>query len=229
MDCVDGAKSSRPTGLRSSAMVEDGAVAREVTEIVLSTQDLRHVTAFAAGCAEMALAIFEVDQPDDARPRDAIAAAWEFARGGRRGKLLRDTAWAALKAAKGAQTAAASEAARAAMSAAGAAYLHPLAKATQVKHIVGAGAYAARAAELVAGDDRTVGAQHVEQAARRGTPVVIDVLKRFPAAPDGGGRVGGLMRMLDAHLRALGPLPPGRALGGHAGRDVRPNTQRRAT
>jgi hypothetical protein len=87
------------------------------------------------------------------------------------------------------------------MSAAGAAYLHPLAKATQVKHIVGAGAYAASAAELVAGDDPTVGAQHVEQAARRATPVLVEVLKRFPAAPGGGGRVGELMRMLDADLR----------------------------
>jgi len=176
-------------------------VASETSEIVLSTQDLREVTAFAAGCAEVVLEVFEADQPADSRPREAIDAAWEFARGGRRGKLLRDTAWAALEAATGAETAAASEAARAAMSAAGAAYLHPLAKATQVKHIVGAGAYAARAAELVAGDDRTVGARHVEQAANRATPVVVDVLKRFPAAPRGGGRVGELIRMLDADLR----------------------------
>lgn len=170
-------------------------------EIVLSTQDLREVTAFAAGCAEAVLGIFEADQPDDSRPRDAIGAAWEFARGGARGKLLRDTAFAALKAAKDVDTEAAGEAARAAMSAAGAAYLHPLAKATQVKHILGAGAYAARAAELIAGDDRTVGADHVEQALHRATPVVVAVLKRFPAAPGGGGRVGELIRLLDAELR----------------------------
>jgi hypothetical protein len=172
-----------------------------VSEIALSTQDLREVTAFAAGCAELALEIFEAAQRDDSRPRDAINAAWEFARGGKRGKVLRDTAWAALNAAKGAQTAAACEAARAAMSAAGAAYLHPLAKATQVKHILGAGAYAARAAELLAGDDPAVGADHVERAAQRATPGVVDVLKRFPVAPTGGGRVGELIRMLDAKLR----------------------------
>ncbi|RXS83370.1 exonuclease SbcC [Streptomyces sp. TM32] len=170
-------------------------------EIVLSKQDLREVTAFAAACAEVVLAVFEADQPDDSRPRDAIGAAWEFARGGERGKSLRDTAWAALKAAKSPETAAAREAALAAMSAAGAAYLHPLAKATQVKHILGAGAYAARAAELVAGDDRNVGAEHLERAAHRATPVVIDVLARFPAAPAGGGRVGELIRILDAGLR----------------------------
>ncbi|MET8685333.1 putative immunity protein [Streptomyces sp. NPDC004732] len=182
----------------------EAAAAAETTatsEIVLSKQDLREVTAFAAACAEEVLAVFEAGQPDDTRPRDAIGAAWEFARGGERGKALRDTAWAALKAAKGADTEAAREAARAAMAAAGAAYLHPLAKATQVKHILGAGAHAARAAELVAGDDRTVGAERVERAARHVTPAVVDVLGRFPAAPGGGGRVGELIRLLDAALR----------------------------
>jgi hypothetical protein len=172
-----------------------------VAETPLSTQELRAVTAFAAGCAEAVLELFEADRPDDSRPRDAIGTAWEFARGGERGKSLRDTAWAALQAAKGASTAAAREAAWAATSAAGAAYLHPLAKATQVKHILGAGVHAARAAELVAGGDRTGGAAHVEQAVHRATPVVVDVLKRFPAAPGGGGRVGELIRMLDARLR----------------------------
>ncbi|HEY3187058.1 MAG TPA: hypothetical protein VGJ70_06270 [Solirubrobacteraceae bacterium] len=176
-------------------------MAGEASEIVLSKQDRRELTAFAAACAEAVLGIFEADQPNDSRPRDAIGAAWAFARGGERGKSLRDTAWAALEAAGDADTAAAREAALAAMSAAGAAYVHPLARATQVKHILGAGAHAARAAELVAGDDRTVGAAHVEQSVHRATPVVVDVLKRFPAAPGGGGRVGELIRTLDAHLR----------------------------
>ncbi|MEW2299027.1 putative immunity protein [Streptomyces sp. NPDC006655] len=175
----------------------------DVREIALSKRDLREVAAFAAVCAEAVLGIFEADQPDDSRPRDAVGAAWEFARGGERGKTLRDTAWAALKAAKSAHTAAAREAAWAAMSAAGAAYLHPLAKATQVKHILGAAAHAARAVELVADDDRTAGVGHLEQAVSRATPLVVDVLKRFPAAPSGGGRVGELVRVLDADLRSL--------------------------
>lgn len=151
------------------------------TEVVLSKQDLRAVTAFAAACAETVLGIFEADRPDDPRPRDAIGAAW-------------------VKAAKDAHTAPAREAARAAMAAAGAAYLHPLAKATQVKHILGAGAHAARAAELVADGDAT---DHIGRTVRRATPVVVDVLRRFPAAPDGGGRVGELIRVLDADLRSL--------------------------
>ncbi|MER6102192.1 putative immunity protein [Streptomyces sp. NPDC001832] len=184
-------------------MGDDGIVVGEASEIALSKQDLREIAAFAAACAEVVLEVFEADQPGDSRPRDAIGAAWEFARGGERGKSLRDTAWAALKAAKSADTAAACEAARAAMAAAGAAYLHPLAKATQVKHILGAGAHAARAAELVAGHNPSIGAEHVERAVHRATPIVVEVLKRFPVAPGGGGRVGELIRMLDADLRSL--------------------------
>lgn len=176
----------------------------ETSEIVLSMRDLREVTRYAAECAQDVLEIFERAHPADSRPRDAIAAARTFARGGKRGKALRDTAWAALKAARDADTAdtAAGDAARAAMSAASAAYLHPLADAHQVKHILGAAAHAARAAELHAGDDRAAGAAHIERARRRSTPAVIDVLKRYPAAPPGGGRVGELLRALDDALRS---------------------------
>jgi hypothetical protein len=178
-----------------------GAVADETSGIVLSVEDLRAVTGYAAESAQDVLEIFERAHPGDIRPRDAIDAAWTFARGGRRGKALRDTAWAALRAARDAGTGAAADAARAAMAAAGAAYLHPLADAHQVKHILGAAAHAARAAELVAGDDPEVGAASLERSRRRATPHVVEVLGRYPAAPPGGGRVGELIRGLDEALR----------------------------
>jgi hypothetical protein len=165
------------------------------------------VTRYAAESAQGVLEIFERVHPADSRPRAAIDAAWTFARGGKRGKTLRDTAWAALKAARDADTAdtaAAGDAARAAMCAASAAYLHPLADAHQVKHILGAAAHAARAAELLSGNDRAAGAEHIEHAGERATPAVLDVLSRYPAAPPGGGRVGELLRDLDAALR--GPI-----------------------
>jgi hypothetical protein len=167
-------------------------MATEVSEFILSIEDLREVTAFAEACAREALEIFEAERPDDTRPRYAVTTAREFARGGKRGKALRDAAWAALKAA---------EAARGAMAAAGAAYLHPLPNATQVKHILGSAAHAARAAELAAGDDRAVGDEHVTKAVRHATPALVDVLKRYPVAPAGGGRIGELTRLLDAALR----------------------------
>ena len=179
-------------------------MANETSEIALSKQELRAVTAYAAECAQEVLEIFERAHATDSRPRDAIEAAWAFARGGERGKQLRDVGWAAHKAARDADTPAAADAARAAMSAAAAAYLHPLANAHQVKHILGAAAHAARAAELMADDDRNVGAEHIERARGRATPVVIDVLNRYPAAPAGGGRVGELLRGFDEALRRPG-------------------------
>ena len=189
-----------------------GTEGNGTSKIVLSMHDLREVTSYAAETAQEVLEIFERAHPADSRPRDAIDAAWMFARGGKRGKALRDTAWAALKSARDADTAAAGDAARAAMAAASAAYLHPLADAHQVKHVLGAAAYAARAAELVAGNDRDVGADRIEQARRLATPTVVDVLSRYPAAPPGGGRVGELLRDLDEALRGRseGSVVPGR-------------------
>ncbi|GAB3209650.1 hypothetical protein GCM10027294_24900 [Marinactinospora endophytica] len=76
-----------------------------------------------------------------------------------------------------------------------------MAKATQVKHILGSAAHAARAFELSAGDDPAVAAEHIARARARARPVVVDVLRRYPPAPAGGGRVGELIRRLDVSLR----------------------------
>lgn len=174
------------------------------TTIELSRPELREVAGYAVACARPALAIFEHERPDDRRPGAAINAAQAFADGAERTKALRDSAWAAQRAAQEAREAgqaAASDAARAALGAAGAAFLHPLAKATQVKHILGSAAHAARAFELCAGGDPAVGADHIAQARILVTPVVVEVLRRYPIAPRGGGRVGELIRQLDASLR----------------------------
>jgi hypothetical protein len=172
--------------------------------IELTRGELREVAGFAVACARPALAIFERARPDDRRPRDAIDAAQAFADGGDRTKAIRDAAWAAQRAAqetRDAKQAAASDAARAALAAAGAAFLHPLAKATQVKHILGSAAHAARAFELAAGGDPAVGDEHLARARTLAGPVVVGVLRRYPAAPAGGGRVGALIRQLDGSLR----------------------------
>jgi hypothetical protein len=55
--------------------------------------------------------------------------------------------------------------------------------------------------ELSAGDDPTVGADHLARSRVLARPVVVEVLRRYPAAPGGGGRVGELIRQLDASLR----------------------------
>ena len=45
-----------------------------------------------------------------------------------------------------------------------------------------------RALELAAGDDPAVGADHIAQSRILAHPVVVDVLRRYPVAPRGGGR-----------------------------------------
>ncbi|MGQ4511790.1 putative immunity protein [Streptomyces sp. DW26H14] len=174
----------------------------ESDEIALSGDELREVARYAAACARRVLPVFERNAPGDTRPREALDAAEAFAGGGRRTAALRRHAWAAYKAAGEAASPAALDAARAASHAAGAAYLHPRASAHQVKHILGAAAHAARAEELTTAP-AAPGAQGVLEWARDHAPAaVVAVLARFPAAPAGGGRVGELMRELDAALRA---------------------------
>ncbi|MEV0703979.1 putative immunity protein [Saccharopolyspora sp. NPDC050389] len=180
--------------------------ADENLTIELSMAELREITRYAVACAEPALAIFELARPDDRRPRAAIDAALAFADGAKRTKAIRDSAWAAQRAyqeARDAGQAAASDAARAAVAAASAAFLHPLAKATQVLHILGPAAHAARAIEIDAGDDRNVGTDYIEKARDLASPIVVSVLTRYPTAPSGRGRVGELLRKLDASLRQL--------------------------
>jgi len=67
--------------------------------------------------------------------------------------------------------------------------------------ILGSAVHAARAFELSAGDDPTVGANHIAQSRILAHPLVVDVLRRYPVAPCGGGRVGELICQLDASLR----------------------------
>lgn len=153
--------------------------------------ELRAVAGYAVACATPAVELFERARPGDARPRAAVDAASAFASGGPRTKAIRDCAWAAQRAFRDAGPGAAGEAARAAVAAASAAYLHPLARATQVLHILGAAGHAAYAFEL-AGERL-----EVPQAGA----VVVSVLGRYPRAPAGRGRVGELVRALDAVLR----------------------------
>lgn len=175
--------------------------------IDLSLDELRLVAGYAVACARPGLTVFERDLPGDPRPRQAIDSAQAFADGGRRVKAIRDCAWAAFRAAREARDsghAAASHAARAAVAAASAAYLHPISRATQVKHILGSAAHVARALELAAGEDPVVAVDQMARVYDLASPSVVAVLCRYPLAPPGGGRVGELIRELDASLRQAG-------------------------
>lgn len=169
----------------------------------LTASELRDVTAFALASAVEVLPLYEAACPDDERPRLAIEAAREFVGGAPRSKLQRMAATAAHRAAKEAPSTAAFHAAMAAGDAAASAYLHPLADAAQVGHILRASAHAARAAELVRPEDPHAADDSLQDAIRRATPVLVSVLSRYPATviSQRTNRVAKLVHQLDMALR----------------------------
>lgn len=169
--------------------------------------ELREVARFARACAQPVLPLFEKECPDDPRPAAALEAARIFAAGAARSALQRTAAVDAHRAGREAPTEAARYAASAAGDAAAAAYLHPLAKATQLRHLPGAAAHAARAGELAYGDDPVVAEYLLAAAVERATPTVHDVLSRYPRAPHGRARVTVLVQKLDSLLRDPPPTP----------------------
>ena len=72
----------------------------ESDKIELSEHELREIAGYAADCARRALSIFEQNLTADTRPRDAIDAAHAFAGGGQRTGALRQSGWAAYRAAR---------------------------------------------------------------------------------------------------------------------------------
>ncbi|WP_231123221.1 NAD(+)--rifampin ADP-ribosyltransferase [Nocardioides sambongensis] len=173
----------------------------------MTIEELRAVTAYAVACASPTLSIVAKVMPGDPRSATALEAARVFADGAPRSNLQRAAAVDAHRAGREAPTEAGGHAATAAGDAAGSAYLHPLANATQVRHILGAAAHAARAAELTRGDDPVVAQYMLYGAARRITPAVRDVLERYPRAPAGRTRVAELMSSLDGLIRDPAPEP----------------------
>ena len=175
-----------------------------MSDFALSTDELRVVARYVAESAEAVLPVFGSAHPGAPRPRAALRAAWDIVDGAPRAALPRTTSLDAHRAAREAATEVAGLAARSAGDAASAAYLHPLARATQVGHILRAAASAARIAELQEADAGAAD-RAIEAARPRASPVLGDVQRRYPPAPASRTRVGVLMSALDSALRGLAP------------------------
>lgn len=162
---------------------------------------IRAVTAFNASCADLVLGLFESEHPQDARPRDAVDAARAFASGEPRSRRHRTSAVSAHRAAKG-RGQCASHAVMAAGDAAASAYLHPLARATQVGHILRGPSHAALALRKKAGGnvdhDRSL-----DVVLERVTPAVVEVLCLYPQPSRGTSEVSGVMSSLDSLIRRM--------------------------
>ncbi|MGW0365825.1 putative immunity protein [Streptomyces sp. NPDC002990] len=182
----------------------------------LTMDELRVVARYVVRHAEDVLAVFERAVPDDPRPRAAIEAAWAFIDGANRSKSQRVASFEAHRAARSAPCEAARLAARSAGDAAAAAYLHPIARAGQVGHILRASASAARIGQLEAGGDPAVVDALLERSRRRATPVLLDVLRRYPPVASGSDHVVRLMSTLDRLLREAADRPAEDSAGSRA-------------
>ncbi|WP_271404721.1 putative immunity protein [Kocuria palustris] len=165
----------------------------------LSMEDLRAVAAFNLACALQVIDLFEAVKPHDARPRDALVAAENFVRGGPRSRAQRISAPAAHRASRQV-IGAASHAAMPAGDAAASAYLHPLADAAQVGHILRGPSHCVLALEM-----RTIEPLTRATAAaailERSTPAVVEVLCRYPSAATRDRATAYVMSFLDVQLR----------------------------
>ena len=167
----------------------------------LTMDDLRHLARWAEQCAARALPVFEVHSRDDLRPREALVAALAFADGAERSGTLRKAAWAAEAAARDAANPAATAAARAAAAAAGAAYLHPIATAHQLNHILAPAGYAAHALALCSEDPARVGDMEIDSAIAGAPSAVRRLIAQLPPRASSRAALGRLFHRLDTGLR----------------------------
>ncbi|MGN6325111.1 putative immunity protein [Pseudolysinimonas sp.] len=154
----------------------------------LEPEDRRAAAAWAADCAERVLPLFEIEAPDDDRPRNAIARARAYARGelDAAGQIRRR--FEAGRAAGSARSGAGVAAARSAAQASGVAHMGA--------HALGAAAYAVRAVGLAAQDPAAAAAAEVAAQLALLTPDARAALARLPrvgkdiAGPLGPGLLG---------------------------------------
>ncbi|SDQ33864.1 putative immunity protein [Leucobacter chromiiresistens] len=174
-------------------------------DFVLAPEELRAVARFAASCASRVLPDFEAVAPHDSRPREALDAARVFAEGAPRSNRQRTAAFAAHRAAREAPDERARLAALACGDAAAAAYLHPIARASQVGHILRAAACAAIVHESRPGAEPGSEVRALIALAGQSVPAI---LRRYPPAPEGRTRLAQVMGEIDAALRSGAGAPP---------------------
>ncbi|MCJ7712131.1 MAG: hypothetical protein MUQ32_15020 [Chloroflexi bacterium] len=165
---------------------------RKPGALTLSEDERRVLAVWAADCAARTLHLFEMQAPNDTRPRQAIDGVRAFARGGMRIGPVRTLAAGAHAAAREVGDLPAVAAARAAG--------HAAATAHMAAHARGAAAYAAMAAGLAAPDDPSAAPDEVRRQVGHATSAVRDALQKLPPPPGGGGELGVLISDLHANI-----------------------------
>jgi hypothetical protein len=159
----------------------------------LNLADRRVVGVWAADCAERVLGLFEVEAPEDGRPREAIARTRAFARGELDVADEIRRRFRGSGAARDVRSPAAVAAARAAGQAAAIPHMGA--------HALGAAAYAAKAAGLAAAGQSDAVAQEIRWQLEHISAPVRAALQQLPAVGE----------------NRSGPLGPGRLTSGLLG------------
>jgi hypothetical protein len=167
----------------------------------ISIEELQNIASWAASCADRVLPLYEIEEKDDLRPRNAILGTKEFAITGKRTNLLRKQAMDAYRASNETNEAKASATARAASLAAASAYTHPLKDKNQAKHILGPAVYAALALEIENNNEERIGDKELEIAIRTANECVKRIILQMPKQEIGDKRIDRLYYKLDNGIR----------------------------
>lgn len=162
--------------------------------LTLEEGDRRILAAWAAGCAQRVLPLYEARAPGDPRPRAALDGLRAFARGELRVGPMRTLATAAHAAARAARHPAAVAAARACG--------HAAATAHMASHARGVPAYASVAVAGAARESGDAASSEVDAAIGLATPEVLAILRRLPPAGPPAGALGRAIAELDSRIRS---------------------------
>jgi immunity protein 5 of polymorphic toxin system len=179
----------------------------------LSEADRRVVAGWAADCAERVLGVFEAEAPEDSRPRDAIARTRAFARG----ELEVAAEIRRRFVAHGAAREVSAPAAAAAWAAGQAASMPHMGA-----HALGAAAYAAKVAGLVAPDRPEAVSEEIRWQLDQLSAAATAALRQLPAVGEhssgplgpgllASGLLGAIIRDLQAGLADPGHARPPRS------------------
>jgi hypothetical protein len=177
-------------------------VMKEYFEI--SIRDLQIASKWAVESAESVLEIFEKNNPDDYRPRNAIEGAKSFVICGIRTITLRKLALDAFRASKETNDMAASFAANAASLAAATAFTHPYKDVRQAEHILGPVVFSALSSENNT-DGKEDGGNEIKRAIDRASKELALFLAHYPERQNGKKRIHALYHELDQGIRMKYP------------------------
>lgn len=168
----------------------------------LDIKQLQIAASWALKYVEEAIIVFERNNIEDKRPRNAHLGMMEFVETGIRNNQLRKLAMEAYKAARDEKRLIPSYAANAASLGAAIAYTHPFRDPKQAEHILGPVVYS-----ILATDTENIGIDYfrmkIDEACSEVNKELIILINNYPAQEDSDNLKKHLIYMLDSQIRNI--------------------------